>query len=124
VEASEQRALWRREWLAILWRFARADADATFGELVGSYVWDADVLLDDRGYEPFVSKGFLSEAEATAAAAFHKLLSDHANNIFDWDDWPVAADPVWPRIVDAAQAAVAALRPLTTDAEEARLLRI
>ena len=123
MEASGQRASWRREWLAILRRFARADADAAFGELVGSYVWDADVLLDERAYEPFISNGFLSKAEAAAAAAFHRLLSDHANNIFDWDAWPVTADPVWPSIVDAAQTTVADLLRLTDDAEEARLLR-
>lgn len=123
MEALQQRALWRREWLTILRRFARADLNASFGELVGSYVWDADVLLNDRGYEPFIAKGFLSNAEAKAAATFHRLLSDHANGIFDWDAWPVTGDRVWPRIVEAAQATVADLLRLTDDAEEARLLR-
>ena len=123
MDSSEQRALWRREWLAALRQFSRADGDAAFGELVGSYEWDADVLLNDRGYAPFIANGFLSKAEAEAAATFHRLLSDHANNIFDWDAWPVEGDPVWPSIVDAARAAVAELLRLSDDPEEARLLR-
>jgi hypothetical protein len=80
-----------------------------------------DLGFDERGYAPWVERGFLSAEEAALVQDFHAKADAYEepwSARYEGGHRYVLEDPAWQGVVDAARLAWVALSDRITDPEE------
>jgi hypothetical protein len=129
----EWRRNWRTNWLSSIQEFAdeetqrrlwldTANTNPHFSFVEYLCCYFDDLRLSDSGYQWAIKQRFVSEQEAVAVAAFHKIADAYNSPTDDYDHQAILADPKWKDVVAAAKQAQAELLRLLRDTHERRLL--